>query len=61
MTKADRDRRLREIAVELKRIREIPIRDLAPTDRHDAHGDAPSNTDALHCLIMARNFLRDIK
>lgn len=60
MNKAERDRRLREIAVELKRIREIPIRELsagsgATTQNLDTHDDA------VHNLIMARNFLRAIK
>ena len=55
MTKTDRDKRLREIAAELKRIRDIPIRELLPANNPDSHDDA------LHKLIMARNFLRDIK
>ena len=55
MTKTDRDKRLRDIAAELKRIRDIPIRELGAQNNPD------SRYDALHNLIMARNFLRDIK
>ena len=54
MTKTDRDKRLREIAAELKRIRDIPIRELSASASPDAHDDA------LHRLIMARNMLRAI-
>ncbi len=46
MTKADRDKKLRDIAAELKRIRDIPIRSLPE--------------DALFNLITARNMLRAI-
>ncbi len=54
MTRTDRGKRLREIAAELKRIRDIPIRELSASAGPDAHDDA------LHNLIMARNMLRDI-
>lgn len=47
MNKTERDRLLREIAIELKRIRDIPIR--AVPD------------DAVHQLITARNFLRSVR
>lgn len=47
MNRKDRDTYLRDIAAELKRIRDIPIRSLSD--------------DALHQIITARNFLRAIK